>query len=151
MKQMISCMEKCAKRPIPKFPGEYYKRIFGTAKRNMECDFCGAPIAAGDSCAAETIGKINMGQPYHRWEHELIDIAPGQEIRQPFENPVVVEVTVRQKEGVTHTKFMLIDGLHPFPRSNFEMAQQWREQGLLDDKVAELVRVMTEGTPVIFR
>ena len=149
MKQMIACMKTCAQRPIPRFPGEYYKRIIGTAKRDMMCDFCGAPIAAGDLCAAETMGKTNMGQPYHRWEHELIDIAPGQEDRQ--QPPVVSEVTVRQKDGITHTKFLLLDGLHPFPRSNFEMTRKWREEGLLDEKVAEVIRVITDGIPLYFR
>ncbi len=47
---------------------------------------------------------------------------------------IISEVTVRQKEGVTHTKFSLFDGKNPFPEQNFKLAQHWASRGLLDDK-----------------
>lgn len=70
---MIAC-EKCAKRKIPEYPGEYWKRVWGVAKNAMKCDWCvpAKRIKKGDRCAAETLGVIGHGIPYHPWEAEYI-------------------------------------------------------------------------------
>jgi len=64
---------------------------------------------------------------------------------------ILSEVTVRQKEGVTHTKFTLIDGVNPFPRHNFEIAQHWAARGLLDEETAAFIKKIDPTTPVMFR
>ena len=69
MKQMIACAE-CAKRKIKDYPGEYWKRVWGTAIGEMLCDWCypAKRIKAGERCAAETMGLEGRGIPYSPWE-----------------------------------------------------------------------------------
>ena len=73
MKRMIAC-EKCAWRPTPQYSGEWFKRIRGTAKKDMLCDYCCPPaeIKAGDKCAAESMGVDGHGIPYYEWEGDFI-------------------------------------------------------------------------------
>jgi hypothetical protein len=75
MKQMIACAA-CAQRKIKDYPGEYWKRVHGIAKKDMRCDWCypAAEIKKGDPCAAETLGVVGHGIPYHPWESEYIEI-----------------------------------------------------------------------------
>ncbi len=76
MKRMIVC-EKCAQKKIPKYPGEYYIRVHGTAKKDMLCDWCCPPteIKKGDKCAAESLGRDGGPAPYYPWESEFIEAA----------------------------------------------------------------------------
>ncbi len=73
MKRMISC-EKCMKIPLKHFDGEWHKRVEGTAKKDMFCDYCypEKKIRKGDPCAAESMGI--EGQPYYEWEPEYIQV-----------------------------------------------------------------------------
>lgn len=76
MKRMIACV-KCAARPEPKYAGEWFKRVMGTAKRNMFCDYCNngvtaTPIEKGDICAAESMAPDYI--PYFQWEGDFIFI-----------------------------------------------------------------------------
>lgn len=74
MKRMIVC-EKCAWRSVPSYEGEWFKRVHGTAKRDMFCDWCSpqTEILKGDECAAESIGRSDGPAPYYPWEHEFIN------------------------------------------------------------------------------
>ncbi len=80
MKRMIAC-EKCSKRPEPHYTGEWFKRVMGTAKVDMFCDYCSigsggnmepTPIKKGSKCAAESMGVDGHGIPYYKWESELL-------------------------------------------------------------------------------
>lgn len=64
---------------------------------------------------------------------------------------IISEITVRQKEGVTHTKFSLFDGKNPFPEQNFKLAQHWAARGLLDDETEAFIRKINPDTPMMFR
>jgi len=73
MKRMIAC-DECAHRPMPHFPGEWFKRVRGTAKFDMLCDYCSigsgddmqaTPIKKGDKCAAESMGLNGVRQVHH--------------------------------------------------------------------------------------
>lgn len=86
MKRMIAC-SKCSLRPEPHYTGEWFKRVHGTAKKDMFCDWCSetyqtaegpeispTPIYKGDKCAAESMGVNGHGGPYYQWESEYIKI-----------------------------------------------------------------------------
>ena len=64
---------------------------------------------------------------------------------------ILSEITVKQKEGITHTKFFLVDGRKPFPPQNFELAKHWCVRGLLDDDTAAFIRKIDPSTPMMFR
>lgn len=64
---------------------------------------------------------------------------------------VLTELTVRQKNSNTHTKFMLTPSGTPFPQDNFSMALEWGKQGLLDDKVYEILQIIEKGSTITFR
>lgn len=80
MKRMIAC-EKCAQRPEPYYEGEWFKRVSGTAKADMLCDWCSTGkgralqatlIKKGEKCAAESMGLNGHGIPYYEWESEYL-------------------------------------------------------------------------------
>ncbi len=75
MKRMIVC-EKCSHRPQPHYSGEWFKRVNGTAKKQMLCDYCCPPvkIKKGDKCAAESMGVNHYGIPYYEWESDFLNI-----------------------------------------------------------------------------
>lgn len=76
MKRMIAC-EKCSHEPAPYYPGEWFKRVTGTAKKEMICDYCYPQkiIPQGAKCAAESMGVNGHGIPYYQWEGEYIQEA----------------------------------------------------------------------------
>jgi hypothetical protein len=69
---MIAC-EKCSQKKSPFYEGEWFKRVKGTAKRDMFCDYCCPPtlIKQGDKCAAESMGLDRT--PYFKWEDSFIE------------------------------------------------------------------------------
>lgn len=73
MKRMIAC-EECAKRIVKDYAGEWFKRVHGTAKNDMLCDYCCPPteIKKGDKCAAESMGLDRT--PYFKWENTYIEL-----------------------------------------------------------------------------
>lgn len=77
MKRMIAC-EKCFSRPIPNYDGEWFKRVHGTARNDMLCDYCCPPteIKSGDKCAAESMGVDNRGIQYYEWEQDYLITTP---------------------------------------------------------------------------
>ena len=64
---------------------------------------------------------------------------------------IISEITVKQKEGVTHTKFSLFDGKNPRPEQNFRLAQHWAARGLLDNETESFIRQLDSDTPMMFR
>ena len=64
---------------------------------------------------------------------------------------IISEITVTQKEGITHTKFLLVDGKKPFPPQNFKLAQHWCARGLLDEETEAFIRKLDPETPMMFR
>ena len=74
MKRMIAC-EKCAYRAAPCYPGEWFVRLWGKAKKEMLCDYCipSMEIKPGDKCAAESMGLVGHGIPYYQWEFEYVE------------------------------------------------------------------------------
>lgn len=73
MKRMIAC-EKCSWKPQPYYAGEWFKRVRGTSKKDMLCDWCCPPveIKEGDKCAAESMGRDDGSAPYYPWENEFV-------------------------------------------------------------------------------
>ena len=74
MKRMIVC-DKCAHKPSPNYDGEWFKRVRGTAKKDMLCDWCCPPteIKKGDKCACESMGVYGSGGPYYKWESDYLE------------------------------------------------------------------------------
>ena len=72
MKRMIAC-SRCRLAPSPHDAGEWFKRVRGSAKKDMVCDWCGDDIKEGGDCAAESMGVYGRGIPYYKWEHEYIE------------------------------------------------------------------------------
>jgi hypothetical protein len=62
----------------------------------------------------------------------------------------MIAITVRQKDSITHTKFILTKKGNPFPIENFNLTKEWMEQGLLGDEAAALIKKIIDG-PVFFR
>jgi len=58
----------------------------------------------------------------------------------------ITEIMVRQKDSLTHTKFMLLPGGKTFPEDNFNLAKEWMEQGLLSDRAAYRIKRIIEMT-----
>lgn len=75
MKRMIAC-EKCSYKPQPYYAGEWFKRVRGTAKNQMLCDYCSpsTEIKRGDKCSAESMGVDDHGILYYEWESEYLKI-----------------------------------------------------------------------------
>jgi len=62
----------------------------------------------------------------------------------------MTEITVRQKNSITHTKFILTPKGNPFPIENFNLAKEWMGQGLLGAEAAAFIKRLIDG-PVFFR
>jgi hypothetical protein len=50
------------------------------------------------------------------------------------------EITIWQKIGITHTKFIIMPDGKPFPMDNFNLAVSWMEQGLLKDRTEIFIK-----------
>ena len=70
---MIAC-GKCSKRSAFFYDGEWFERVYGTAKKDMTCDYCSVEIIKGDKCSAESMGVNGHGIPYYEWEHKYLII-----------------------------------------------------------------------------
>jgi len=62
----------------------------------------------------------------------------------------MTEITIRQKNSITHTKFILTPNGNTFPIENFNLAKDWMENGLLSDKAAGFIKQILDG-PVFIR
>ena len=54
------------------------------------------------------------------------------------------QLKIVQKDGITHTIFMVLDEGRAFPESNYEIAKGWQEAGLLDEHSEMLMRLIQE-------
>jgi len=57
----------------------------------------------------------------------------------------MIEITIRQKDSIIHTKFIIAGSGEPFPEDNFDIAVEWMTQGLLDDQTCSILKKIQEG------
>lgn len=78
MIRQIICM-KCAERTPRNYPGDWWKRVQGTAKGfingDFVCDHCNADIPRGTDCVAQSFGRDS--QPYSSWEWDYLGGGPA--------------------------------------------------------------------------
>ena len=60
----------------------------------------------------------------------------------------MIEITIRQKDSKTHTRFIIMRKGEVFGEEKFRLAKKWREQGLLGEKAASLIDRISAGHTV---
>lgn len=60
---------------------------------------------------------------------------------------IFAKFTIRQKDSLTHTKFIILGEESPFPRDNFDLALSWTRAGLLAPYTTALLEHLATAFP----